>query len=203
LSHEKSSLELYEFLAAEDLLLKSPEYWWPDAGTFKVVIGAILTQNTTWHNVELSFKNLKNHLTLDTFVKLEEEELKVMIHPSGFYNQKAPRLLDLAKNIQNKFQGFDRFQKEVTREWLLAQKGIGEESADGILCYGCFRDEMVVDTYAKRFLKTFDITFKKNSEYKEFLEKSIRGKFQDKELPKIFAQFHGMIVEYNKLKSLK
>ncbi len=203
MSHEKTSFELYKFLVQKELLKESPEFWWPNTGTFQIVIGAILAQNTTWHNVTLSFKNLKNHLTLNSFVKLEIEELKVMIQASGFYNQKAPRLLTLAKNILEMFGTFEKFQAEVSREWLLSQKGIGEESADAILCYGCYRPEMVVDTYAKRFLKKFDIVFDKNSEYKEFLEKSIREKFQEEELFKIFAQFHGMIVEYNKLKSLK
>jgi len=197
------SLEIYTFLKEKNLLEKSSKYWWPNVGSFEVVVGAILTQNTTWKNVEKSLKNLQNFLELDSFLLLDENLLKELIKPSGFYNQKAPRLLQLAKNIKDEFFTFKTFQKNVTRDWLLKQKGIGNESADSILCYACFRDEMVVDTYTKRLLKTFDIEFKTYDEYKIFLEYSIKKNLHNSEINLLFARFHGMIVEYNKLKSLK
>ena len=190
--------ELYAFLKSKNLLENSPKWWWPNAGSFEVVVGAVLTQNTTWKNVEMSLKNLEDFLELTAFSNLDEATLKEMIQPSGFYNQKAPRLLTLSKNILNEFGTFKEFQKLVSRDWLLAQKGIGQESADAILCYGCFRDEMVVDSYTKRLLKKFDISFKKYEEYKEFLESDFRKEFSKAELFEIFAEFHGMIVEYNK-----
>ena len=192
------SYALYRYLEAEDLLVNAPELWWPNAGTFQIVLTAILGQNTTWLNVEKSMQNLQFHLTLESFLTLDEEHLKEMIRPSGFYNQKAPRLLSLAKNIQEKFDTFENFQADVTREWLLRQKGIGQESADAILCYGCMRDEMVVDTYAKRLLRKFSIEFQTYKEYKAFLEEGIKKHFQKSELPRVYALFHGMIVEYNK-----
>lgn len=195
---KKSSLEIYNFLQEQNLLENSPKFWWPNAGTFEVVVGAILTQNTTWNNVQKSLKNLENFLTLDAFVSLHVSILKEKIRPSGFYNQKAPRLLQLAQNIQNEFGDFENFQKQVTREWLLAQKGIGEESADAILCYACYRNEMVVDSYTKRLLKTFNIEFKNYMQYKEFLEYGFEETFTCKELNFIYARYHGMIVEYNK-----
>jgi endonuclease-3 related protein len=194
----KSALEIYEFLLQKDLLRESPPFWWPNAGTFEVVVGAVLTQNTTWKNVERSLKNLKDYLELESFIALNEAELKEKIRPSGFYNQKAPRLLQLSGKIKDEFQSFENFQKEVSRSWLLEQKGIGEESADAILCYACLRDEMVVDSYTKRLLKNFGIEFKKYGEYKEFLESELRERFAKEELFEIFAHFHGMIVEYNK-----
>ena len=193
-----SSLDIYDFLNDKNLLENSPKYWWPNSGSFEVVIGSILTQNTTWKNVEKSLKNLELFLDLDDFVTLNELTLKEMIKPSGFYNQKAPRLLQLSLNIKNDFHDFKTFQSKVSREWLLKQKGIGKESADAILCYACFRDEMVVDTYTKRLLKTFDIEFSKYDEYKDYLEKGIRSNFSDNDLNLIFARFHGMMVEYNK-----
>ena len=195
----KNSFEIYQFLKNKNLLEDSPKYWWPSVGTFEVVIGAILTQNTTWKNVEKSFKNLDGFLELDTFLTLKENSLKEMIKPSGFYNQKAPRILKLAKNIKDKFSDFKTFQNQVTREWLLSQKGIGKESADAILCYACFRDEMVVDTYTKRLLKTFDIEFSDYDKYKEFLESGIKENLQMDDLNLVFSRFHGMIVEFNKL----
>ncbi|MEN4053167.1 MULTISPECIES: 3-methyladenine DNA glycosylase [Sulfurimonas] len=197
---QKSAYEIYNYLDELDLLKKSPEFWWPNTGTFEVVVGAILTQNTTWKNVEKSLENLKGFLELESFVSLREDALKVRIKPSGFQNQKAPRLLQLARNIKEEFITFEHFQKNVTRKWLLSQKGIGEESADAILCYGCMREEMVVDSYTKRLLKEFDIEFKKYAEYKTFLESSLREHCKEDELFRVFAEFHGMIVEYNKQK---
>ncbi len=199
---EKDSASIYTFLEKKNLLKESPKYWWPHAGSFEVVVGAILTQNTTWKNVARSLESLGGYLELEAFVQLDEVVLKEKIRPSGFYNQKAPRLLNLAKNIEAEFGNFYFFQKRVTREWLLSQKGIGEESADAILCYGCFREEMVVDTYTKRFLAEFQIEFKKYDAYKAFLEEGIRKRYT-KNLNLHYARFHGMIVEYNKQKKSK
>jgi len=194
----KNSFEIYNSLKDKNLLENYPKYWWPNVGTFEVLIGAILTQNTSWKNVEKSLKNLELFLDLDRFLTLSEESLKEMIRPSGFYNQKASRLLQLSLNIKNDFNDFKSFQSMVTREWLLNQKGIGQESADSILCYACFRDEMVVDTYTRRLLKNFDIEFSKYDKYKDYLESGLRSHFSDNDLNLIFARFHGMIVEYNK-----
>ena len=197
LLQEKDSSEIYEYLKKQNLLEMSEEYWWPNAGSFEVVIESILAQNTSWKNVEKSLENLDGFLELQSFLTLSEESIKERIKPSGFYNQKAPRLFQLAKNISEAFQTFENFQNKVSREWLLAQKGIGEESADSILCYACFREEMVVDTYTKRLLKKFGVEFKKYAQYKEFLERGMREKYHES-LNLHYARFHGMIVEYNK-----
>jgi len=192
------ALDLYHTLQTYHLLENSPKYWWPNVGSFEVVIGAILTQNTTWHNVEKSLHNLAGYTTLETFSQLSEAQLKTMIRPSGFYNQKAPRLLQLTRNIIHDFGTFSDFQKGVTRKWLLAQKGIGEESADAILCYGCLRAEMVVDSYTKRLLGEYGVVFKTYGEYKEYLESPLREAFKQEQLFEVFSHFHGMIVEYYK-----
>lgn len=197
-SLQKNSFKIYKFLENKNLLENSSKYWWPNVGTFEVLIGAILTQNTSWKNVEKSLENLASFLEFESFLTLDESTLKEMIKPSGFYNQKAPRLLQLSFNIKRDFNDFKNFQANVTREWLLMQKGIGEESADSILCYTCYRDEMVVDTYTKRLLKTFDVEFDKYDEYKKYLEKGIRSSFDENDVNLIYARFHGMIVEYNK-----
>lgn len=198
----KSSYVLYKELESLGLIDHRPAYWWPNAGTFEVVIGAVLTQNTTWHNVEKSLSNLYGHLSLETLLQLDTETLKTYIYPSGFYNQKAPRLLALAQNIKEDFGTFEAFRKEVTREWLLARKGVGPETADSILCYGCFREEMVVDSYTRRLLESHGITFKSYDAYKAYLEKGIRENIE-KDIALHFARFHGMIVEYNKQRRSK
>lgn len=198
-----NSFEIYNYLKSKELLENSPNYWWPNAGTFEVVVGAILTQNTTWNNVEKSLENLTDYLELDKFLTLDENSLKEMIKPSGFYNQKAARLLQLCINIKNEFNTFKTFQSQVSREWLLLQKGIGKESADAILCYACFRDVMVVDSYTKRLLKSFDMEFSKYDECQNFLEVGIRDNIKKNDLNITFCKFHGMIVEYNKRHKLQ
>jgi len=197
------SYTLYQELDSLGLLSHRPSHWWPNAGTFEVVVGAILTQNTTWKNVEKSLQNLEGCLTLEELLQLDEEKLKEHIYPSGFYNQKAPRLLALAKNIAETFQSFERFQSEVSRAWLLEQKGIGPETADSILCYACLREEMVVDSYTKRVLGEHGIVLPNYTAYKTFLEEGIREQCPKEDLNLIFSRFHGMIVEYNKKMKLK
>jgi endonuclease-3 related protein len=204
-----SSEQIYHDLSAMELLDHHSEWWWPHAGSFEVVIGAILTQNTTWHNVEKSLHNLyqyldlKSPIDLEPFLAIEEEKLKILIKPSGFYNQKAPRLHIIAKNIKSEFSTFDTFQKEVDRHWLLAQKGIGKESADAILNYGCYRDAMVVDTYTKRLLNhRYNIRFKEYDDYQVYLEEGIRLSYPT-QTALHFARFHGMIVEYSKQQGQK
>ena len=194
---------LYQILQQHNLLTHRPQWWWPNAGTFEVVIGAVLTQNTTWKNVEKSLANLQGHTTLETFLKLDEAELKERIRPSGFYNQKAPRLRAIAENIKSDFGTFESFQKKVSRSWLLKQKGIGDETADSILNYGCFRAEMVVDTYTKRLLVTYGITLKNYGTYKAYLQEGLQRHYHQEELALHYARFHGMIVEYNKRKLAK
>jgi endonuclease-3 related protein len=188
---------IYRELEALKLLEEHPPCWWPNTGTFEVVIGAILTQNTSWHNVEKSLKALEGTLTLERFLNISESELKAAVRPSGYYNQKSERLRLLAKNIEESFGTFEFFQNRVTRSWLLSQKGIGPETADTILCYGCFREEMVVDSYTRRLLKSYGIVFRDYEAYKHYLETGIKRYFSDN-LPYHFARFHGMIVEYGK-----
>jgi len=116
--------------------------WWPRSCTFEVIIGALLTQQTKWEKVEESLANLKKGglISLEALSRAEVGQIATLIKPSGFYNTKAGRLKILCQNILNDFATFEAFQDEVTREWLLAQKGIGMESADSILCYGCGRE---------------------------------------------------------------
>ena len=196
---DKNAATIYNFLKEKDLLKNSPRYWWPNYGSFEVVVGAILTQNTTWKNVEKSLQNLQGYTTLESFLQLDEETLKKAIKPSGFYNQKAPRLLQLTKNIKKDFGGFEEFTCKVSREWLLKQKGIGEESADAILCYACKRGVMVVDTYTKRTLYEFDINFQTYKEYQAFLQ-DIEHQIIIDNKALFYAKFHGMFVEYQKQK---
>ncbi len=182
--------------------------WWPKSGTFEVIVGTLLTQQTRWERVEESLSNLKecNLLSLKALSRTSTEEIVKQIKPSGFYNTKALRLQLLCKNILLDFGSFECFQKEVDRAWLLAQKGIGMESADSILCYGCGRDVFVVDSYTQRLLIALGYTFDDYMQIQEWMQKGIEinlEKIQDIykyeiELPAVYARFHGKIVEYAK-----
>ncbi len=198
-----SSAQIYRNLSSKDLIKERSQWWWPGAGSFEVIIGAILTQNTTWYNVEKSLHNLQGFLHLDNFLTLNIQALKEQIRPSGFYNQKAPRLHIIAKNIKTEFKTFEQFKQKVDRTWLLNQKGLGKESTDSILNYGCMRDIMVVDSYTKRLLeREYAITFKDYDSYQDYLESGIRSAYpQNTALH--FARFHGMIVEYQKTQARK
>lgn len=210
-----NSCDLLIFLKDLDLLKNSPKFWWPKFGTFKVVIGAILTQNTKWTNVEKSLSNLSNFIQKDcdddiiaVISKIDTLILSNLITPSGFKNQKAPRLKLLCQNILNDFETFENFQKQVSRKWLLKQKGIGPESADAILCYACQKDSMVVDSYTKKLLENYGYEFETYDDIKDWLEFGINENYDkiiqnygfDITLNEIYARFHGKIVEYMKKK---
>jgi len=184
-------------------------YWWPNSGTFEVVVGAILTQNTRWENVEKALKNLKKEvgeLSLEKLNSLEQKHLSLLIKPTGFYNTKAYRLKRLCSNIAQEFGEFEIFRKKVSREWLLRQKGIGFESADTILNYCCYKDFLVVDSYTARVLKIFGYEFESYQELQDYLSNSLLSNLDkiyqlyQKELPlsMIYARFHGKIVEFSK-----
>ncbi len=201
-----NSYELLMWLREKELLKNSPKYWWPNAFTFEVVVGAILTQNTKWERVEESLNALKKEfpLTPQNIASLDTWYLASLIRPSGFYNQKAKRLILLSQNIIKDFGDFEEFKLNVDREWLLSQKGIGFESADSILCYACGRDVMVVDSYTNRLLREFGYEFEGYEELKEWMERGIlenwdklRGLYEDN-LNLCFARFHGKIVEFMK-----
>ena len=207
-----NSYELLIYLREKDLLKNSPKYWWPNVGTFEVVVGAILTQNTKWENVEKAlekWKKEKGEWRVEDLLIVDEGYLAEVIKPVGFYNQKAKRLKLLAKNILDDFGDFESFKENVDREWLLSQKGIGFESADSILCYGCFRETMVVDSYTKRLLKKAGYEFESYDEMKEWCERGVLenwdklSKFYEDDMNLCFARFHGKIVEFMKGKKWK
>ena len=198
-----SSFELYCYLRDKNLLQNKPKYWWPNVGSEWCLVSAILTQNTKWQNVEKSMQNLGD-VSLEKLIDIDEFYLSTLIAPSGFKNQKAKRLKLLANNIIEEFGDFENFKENVSREWLLNQKGIGLESADAILCYVCFREVMVVDKYTQKLLSKKGIEFFEYDDIKYFLENGIIENWDkisnenENDLNLCFARFHGMIVEYMK-----
>ncbi|WP_104747658.1 3-methyladenine DNA glycosylase [Helicobacter cetorum] len=210
------SFDILKALKNLNLLENTPLVWWPNAYSFETLIGAILTQNTKFENVLKSLENLKNALILESddennlkkIACIEPINLKERIRPSGFYNQKAKRIISLSENILKDFKNFENFKKEVTREWLLNQKGIGKESADVILCYVCAREVMVVDKYTYLFLKKLGIEIEDYDELQNFFMKGVEENLKNASalyekpisLAELYARFHGKIVEFSKRK---
>ena len=183
------------------------EFWWPNSGTFEVIVGTILTQQTKWQKVEKSLLNLKEAglLDLESLTKIDTKELSLLIKPSGFYNTKAKRLKLLNQSIRDKFGDFENFQVEVSRRWLLEKKGVGEETADSILNYACYREAMVVDSYTAALLKSFGFEFEDYRGLQAWIieglkdyDIKVRELFPNIPKAQIYALFHGMIVEYCK-----
>jgi len=194
-----NSYDLYKKLKELNLIEDRDVRWWPNSGTFEVVVGAILTQNSQWTRVELSLNNLRkfNLLNLESLTDLDV--ITEAIKPSGMYHQKAERLKLLSENIKETFGDFENFCEEVSREWLLEQKGIGKETADAILCYACKRDVMVSDSYSAKLLNHLGLEFDSYDDVQSFLINGISDFYhEEKELSILYAQFHGMIVEFCK-----
>jgi len=138
-------------------------HWWPAESPFEVIIGAILTQNTNWHNVEKAIANLRqaDALTIDAIFKLKREKLEQLIRPSGFFRQKAERLHLFCYYLQEHHQGsLDHIFAQdlnLVRDELLRLKGIGPETADSILLYAGQRPSFVVDAYTHRLFQRLGI----------------------------------------------
>lgn len=196
----QDSWELYSALERLNLLQHSQPLWWPQHGTFEVVVGAILTQNTQWSRVVASLDDLSvaNLLSLESLAFIDPETLMELIRPSGLIKAKAKNIILLCNAILQSFGSFEEFVSQVDREWLLGQKGIGPETADAMLCYACQRSVMVVDSYTARLLKAFGYEFESYDELQEWCERGVREHCDELVLQHTFAQFHGMIVEYVK-----
>ena len=205
-----NSYELLVFLKNQNLIDENLENWWPNNNQIEIFLGAILTQNTKWINVEKSLENLRNLdiNSLEDIIALDIDIFINAIAPSGFKNQKSKRLKQIAKNILEDFGDFDNFCKNVSREWLLLQKGIGPETADAILCYACMQEYMVVDSYTNRLLKSFGYEFESYEDIQTWLVYGINENYDkiitlygyEISLNQLYSRLHGKIVEYMKQK---
>lgn len=177
-----------------------PRHWWPGETPFEVCVGAILTQNTNWGNVEKAINNLKQAglLSITGIALLADVELAALIRPAGYFNIKAARLKEFVGFLQQEHQGsLDRlFSKpwQQTRQELLAVKGIGPETADAMLLYAGDKPSFVVDTYTRRIfgrlgLVAADIGYDElRNHFMGQLTSDIR----------LFNEYHALIVELGK-----
>ena len=135
-----------------------PSGWWPGESALEIMVGAVLTQNTAWSNVEKAIDNLKKAgvLAVDALHGMDQDTLAQLIRPSGYYNIKAQRLKNLISLVMDTSGGdIDSFldlEVETLRGLLLSVKGVGKESADSICLYAAGKPVFVVDAYTKRIL---------------------------------------------------
>jgi endonuclease III related protein len=180
-----------------------PQQWWPAKTKFEVIVGAFLTQNTAWTNVERALVNLRRAGILNvagirgaSLVQLEQ-----LVRPSGYFRQKASRLKTFVAFLDREYGGSLRgmFAQPTTslREQLLALNGVGPETADAILLYAGQHPVFVVDAYTRRILERHSI-MPVSSRYDEIRELFQQALTNGAQSAVIFNQAHALIVQVGK-----
>ncbi len=163
----------------------------------EVIFGAILTQNTSWKNVEKAIINLnkKNLIDVDKILKISNAELAELIKSSGYFNQKAKKLKNIAKFLKKfSINRLGKLETNKLKTLLLQVNGIGPETADSIILYAFNKPIFVVDAYTKRIFSRIGLV-KKKAKYEEiqdFFHKNI------KKNSKLFNEYHALIVRHAK-----
>ncbi|WP_420842848.1 endonuclease III domain-containing protein [Desulfovibrio mangrovi] len=177
-----------------------PSHWWPGETPFEVAVGAILTQNTNWGNVERAIANItaSGSLSPHAMLALPDAELAELIRPSGYYNMKAKRLkaflLWLQECCESDITRLGNLDAESARKALLSVKGIGPETADSIALYAASLPTFVVDAYTLRIFSRHGLV-PEDTDYH-----TLRDFFMDV-LPHdvaLFNEFHALIVRVGK-----
>ena len=182
-----------------------PQHWWPAETPFEVVAGAILTQNTSWSNVEKAIARLKDAgaLSVRAMEAMPEAELAGLIRSSGYYNQKARKLKAFLAYLRSRHRGslarMFRAPGEPLRRELLALNGIGEETADSILLYAGNHPVFVVDAYTRRILDRHG-QIAASASYQDIQKLFHRALPRD---AAVYNEFHALIVQTGKQHCLR
>jgi endonuclease-3 related protein len=177
-----------------------PQHWWPGQTQFEIIVGAILTQNTNWINVEKAIGNLKSAgcLSAEKLLKTEVSELGQLVRPAGYYNIKARRLKNfvnwLFDNYDGRLADLENADTERLRGELLAVKGIGRETADSILLYAFNREVFVVDAYTARVAFRHGL-LEPGADYEQLRELFQSNLQQD---ARLFNEYHALLVRVGK-----
>ena len=185
-------------LAIFDTLLDSfgQRHWWPGETQLEIIVGAVLTQNTSWNNVERAIANLKSAdaMNLEILHAMDTKELAELIRPSGFFNIKSRRLKNIIRFIHDSSSpnlvNLQSMSTDVLRSALLEINGIGKETADSIVLYAFNKPIFVVDAYTKRFIQSHRLYSGANN------YDSVQSFFM-RNLPLdiyLFNEFHALIV---------
>lgn len=173
-----------------------PTHWWPGDSPFEIAVGAVLTQNTAWTNVEKAITNLKHEKLLSPHAILEcpNGRLESALKPSGYFRIKASRLRSFCVYLMERYKGSMKRMAEqpleLLRPELLDVHGIGPETADDILLYACEKPVFVVDAYTRRIFSRHGL-IPENIPYEP-----LRAFFENHLKPDIhmFKEYHGLIV---------
>ncbi len=177
-----------------------PQHWWPGNSRLEIMVGAILTQNTNWNNVEKAIANLKKEkaLSIKALASLPLPKLARLIRPAGYYNIKARRLKNFINFVLKEYNGnlskMGRTPLALLRKRLLSVNGIGNETADSILLYAFDKPIFVVDAYTKRILYRHGL-IKAESVYEDIQHLFMRFLKKDAML---FNEYHALIVRVGK-----
>lgn len=171
--------------------------WWPADSREEVVVGAILTQQASWKNVEKAIANLKSAdmISVEKLAKTDLGKLERLVKPSGFYKQKARRLKSLMKYVYENYASFENlFNKNVEelRKELLEQNGIGKETADSIVLYAAGKPVFVIDAYTKRIVERVYGLKMDYDDLQNFMENKIERNTV------LYKDFHAQFVELGK-----
>jgi len=177
-----------------------PQFWWPGRTRFEIIVGAILTQNTSWTNVERAIRNLRRErlLSPSTMEHVPERQLAILIRSSGYFRQKARKLKAFLYFLRAQHQGsLARMFAAPTvelRGQLLSVHGIGPETADSILLYAGNHPAFVVDAYTRRILERHRVANGKEP------YQAIRQLFESNLPPdaKLFNEYHALLVHTGK-----
>ncbi len=187
-------IDLYERLLSR----YGEQPWWPAETPFEVVVGAVLTQNAAWSNVEKAIDRLKasGNLSLDALLATDHETLGELIRPSGYFNIKARRLRNLCEYLaaQGGLETFAGIDLKEQRIGLLAVNGVGPETADDILLYALDRPVFVIDTYTRRLLQRYRLAV--GDEPYEDLRQGFEDALQSDVY--LYQQYHALIVMHAK-----
>lgn len=178
-----------------------PQHWWPGETPFEIALGAILTQNTSWSNVERAIANLQaaGLLDADRLHALDMEQLETLIRPAGYFRVKAKRLRNFTTWLCDRYEGdmqtLDPIATGRLREELLAISGIGPETADSILLYALNRPVFVVDTYTARVTVRHGLLAPEELDYSRLQDLFTSSLEPDAAL---FNEFHALLVRAGK-----
>jgi endonuclease-3 related protein len=174
-----------------------------EAQKFEVFVGAILTQSTSWKNVEKALQNLKknNLFSPQKINRVSLKKLALIIKPSGYFNQKAIKLKKACSHLKKYDYSLNKFFKKPLkelREELLSIHGIGNETADSIILYAAQKPIFVVDAYTKRILTRF-----LGQQFSDYLETQKFFHTHLKKDTQLFNEFHALLVALGKNFCLK
>lgn len=199
-SKSLSDISFQRLIFRELLARYGPQHWWPGDTPFEIALGAILTQNTSWRNVEIAIDNLKKEgcLSPPALSRMSAERLGRLIRSAGFYRIKAKRVKEFVRFLMRRYDGamgkMKRRKPGFLREELLQIKGIGPETCDSILLYALQKPVFVVDAYTRRILSRHGL-IGEHAPYDEIQRFFETGLERD---AKVFNEYHALLVRLGK-----